>query len=150
MANVIRIFLADTCVISDFIKCKCDCLNELRNCNCKILVLQEVYDELLNSFERDEIDNNFVEIINAETEDYEQMLEIKSSKLSYVDKLCLSVSKRQNLCLITKDKLLYNKCTEYGIEVKWSLELLIHLCENKVIDKNILTKWANLEKIRIF
>lgn len=38
MANVIRIFLADTCVISDFIKCKCDCLNELRNCNCKILV----------------------------------------------------------------------------------------------------------------
>lgn len=142
MPEQIHIFLADTCIISDFINCKFDCLNELKKRNCRILVLQEIYDELLKNFDASELESHYIEVINAEIDEYEQMLNINSLRLSAADKLCIAVAQTRGLCCVTKDKLLHSKCIKYGINVKWGLELLADLCEIKVIDKDIARDWG--------
>lgn len=132
----------DTCVVSDFIRTNANRLSEIRSHGCNVYILSEIRDELLKEFDFPTIEELALSIVDAEYNEYQDALLIESKALSIQDKLCISVAKKREMVCITKDFRMKKECESQNIQVLWSLQFLLKLCSNGIIDTTTARQWG--------
>lgn len=140
--NTTDIFLMDTCVVSDFIRTSPERLRELRSHGCNIFILEEIREELLREFDYPTIANLALSIVDVEMKEYDYALSIDSHALSSQDKLCISVAKNREMICVTKDFRMKKECDSKQVQVLWSLQFLLKLRDNCIIDTDTARQWG--------
>ena len=136
------IFLMDTCVVSDFIRTNPERFLEIRSHGCNVYILSEIRDELLKEFDCSIIEELAISILDVDYNEYQDALSIESKALSIQDKLCISVAKKREMVCVTKDFRMKKECESQDVKVLWSLQFLLELCDNDIIDISTASQWG--------
>ena len=118
--------LLDANILIDYAKADINLLDHFCKCIGELNVVSTVLDEVHEISDRRELTKFGVQILEPEPSDLTQ-IGMQRGKLSFQDRLCLVVAKREGFIFVTNDKELRNECEATGIDVMWGLELLLEL-----------------------
>ena len=125
MAAPERLLILDACVLIDICLEDSTLLGLATSSLGKIVVLSPVLEEV------DQLDDTEIERLGLSIIDPELEVIIEATArrggLSFRDKICLLYSRDSKGTLYTNDRTLLNAASDYGIDARWGLEILVEL-----------------------
>jgi len=136
------LMLLDACVLIDYWKAEKSILQSFSTHLGGLHVASPVLDEVDDINDPVELTNLGVNIVTPELED---LIEAGAGKgsLSFQDRLCLLVAKREGFTCVTNDKSLRNACETAGVDVIWGLEPMLMLYDQGGITESDALKVAS-------
>lgn len=118
-----KLLVLDACVLIDYAQADASVLGSVIEHVAPMAVVRPVFDEVEDLTEAEATELG-LQIIDVE---YELAAEAAKSAgtLSFEDRLCVLLAKRERWICVTNDKALRRVCETEGVELRWGLEMMI-------------------------